>query len=98
MRQVSECYQGVSKTDMNIKDVAAFSRNILDELTCNSCGKKKATTYTHVGVGLKYKKEVVRPVDGKFDTKVDDNEFYEISPTVHLCGICLNAARAAAKP
>lgn len=81
-----------------MKKNVAFSRRIVEELTCNSCGKKKTVNYVHIGVDKKYPVKLIRPADGNFDVMEKEDEFYQISATEHLCGRCLNAARAAAKP
>lgn len=70
-------------------------REIIDKVTCDICGRFRTTPYLYAGVELSLIKATIR---NAVQAQEDINEFFEIRPTKHLCGRCLNAVRLAAKP
>ena len=66
-------------------------RQIVETLTCDVCGRKNVSAYTHVGMDHKIQRANVMAGSHR------EGEIYEVRPTLHMCGKCVNAINAAAK-
>lgn len=75
-----------------------MTRNVTETLACNWCNVTKIITYTHIGTDRVIEKQTLRPADGNYLTTFPEDNFYEIRSGQHICGKCLNAIRASAKP
>lgn len=70
-------------------------REIIDKVTCDICGRTKTTPYLFAGVAAEIPRVTLRTAT---DVVMNENDFFELRPTKHMCGKCLNVVRAAAKP
>lgn len=64
-------------------------RQVTEVLTCDNCGKTKATSYVYIGA----MSEMIR-----FDPLSSghrENTIYEVRPAQHICGKCANAIAVA---
>ncbi len=66
-------------------------RQIVETLTCDVCGKKNVSSYVHVGMDFRIQRANVMLGSHRED------EIYEVRPTLHMCGKCVNAINSAAK-
>ena len=73
-----------------------MTKKIRDELRCDLCGKTKVTEYTSCGVEMRTAYIVSAGDVLSGPTIFNDEDFYEVRPTHHLCGPCIKAISTAA--